>query len=275
MIRVGVSGWTYPGWRGDFYPRGLPHRRELEYASRQLTSIEINGSFYSLQRPSSYARWRSEVPDDFVFAVKGGRFITHMKRLREVETPLANFFASGVLDLGDTLGPFLWQLPASLPFEAETLARFFDLLPRTTTEAARLALLHDDKVAGDRVWSGEVAERPLLHALEPRHPSFGDEGVASLVEEHDVALVVADSAGTWPSFDGAAGPFVYVRLHGDSELYASGYDDAALDRWAERIAGWTATGRDAYVYFDNDAKGFAPYDARRLLARLGGVPSST
>ena len=117
MIRVGISGWRYPPWRGDFYPKGLPQRRELEYAAGQLTSIEINGSFYSLQRPSSYAKWRSEVPDDFVFAVKGGRFVTHMKRLKDVEAPLANFFASGVLGLDNTLGPILWQLPATFAYD--------------------------------------------------------------------------------------------------------------------------------------------------------------
>jgi uncharacterized protein YecE (DUF72 family) len=268
VTRVGISGWTYPGWRGDFYPTGLPHRRELEYAAEQLTSIEINGSFYSLQRPSSYARWRSEVRDDFVFSVKGGRFITHLKKLRDVEVPLANFFASGVLNLGSALGPFLWQLPATSTYDAEVLRDFFALLPRTTTEAARLALRHDDKLTGDRLWSGEVEERPLHHALEPRNPTFGTDEALALFAEHDVALVVADSAGKWPRFDAAVGPIVYVRLHGDTELYTSGYSDEAIDAWAERLAGWTGSGRDAYVYFDNDAKGFAPHDARRLIARL-------
>lgn len=273
MIRVGISGWRYPPWRGDFYPDGLPQRRELEYASRQLTSIEINGSFYSLQRPSSYRQWRAEVPEDFVFAVKGGRYITHLKRLRDVEIPLANFFASGVLGLGPTLGPVLWQLPANLPFDAQVLAGFLELLPRTTTEAAQLALLHDGKLAGDRLWSGQIDERPLRHAIEPRHPGFGCEESAALLRQHDVALVVADSAGRWPCFGAALGPFVYVRLHGDTELYTSGYSDQALDQWTGRLNEWMADGRDAYVYFDNDAKGFAPHDARRLLDRLGGRPA--
>ena len=165
MIHVGISGWRYAPWRGDFYPKGLPQRRELEYAAQQLTSIEINGSFYSLQRPSSYAKWRSEVPDDFVFAVKGGRFISHMKRLSDVEAPLANFFASGVLALDNTLGPILWQLPATFAYDETVVRDFFALLPRTTTEAAQLATRHDDKVSGDKLWSGEVAERPT--ALRP------------------------------------------------------------------------------------------------------------
>src|SRR5919107_1922375 len=136
--RVGISGWRYAGWRGDFYPTGLAQRRELEYAAQRMTSIEINGSFYSLQRPSSYASWREQTPEGFVFAVKGGRFISHLKRLVDVETPLANFFASGVLALGPKLGPVLWQLPENLPYDAERLADFFDLLPRTTTAAGVL-----------------------------------------------------------------------------------------------------------------------------------------
>ena len=275
QVRVGISGWTYAGWRGDFYPAGLPHRRELAYAAGELTSIEINGSFYSLQRPTSYARWRSEVPQDFVFAVKGGRFITHLKRLREVRVPLANFFASGVLELGATLGPLLWQLPATLRFDPDVLDEFLALLPRTTTQAAALAREHDEKVSGVKLWSGvdgstEVVDRPLRHALEPRHESFGTPEALDLLAAHDVALVVADSAGKWPRFEQAVGPIVYVRLHGDTELYASGYTDEALDAWARQLEEWTADGRPGYVYFDNDIKGYAPHDARRLITRLAG-----
>src|SRR4051812_26391249 len=152
-VRVGISGWRYPAWRGDFYPKGLPQRRELEYAASKLTSIEVNGSFYSLQRPSSYATWRTEATaarEDFVFAVKGGRFVTHMKRLRDVDTALANFFASGVLALGSALGPVLWQLPENLRFDAGVVDDFFGRLPRTTVEAASLARHHDAKVPDDR-----------------------------------------------------------------------------------------------------------------------------
>jgi uncharacterized protein YecE (DUF72 family) len=268
VTRVGISGWRYAPWRGDFYPEGLPQRRELEYAASQLTSIEINGSFYSLQRPSSYARWRSEVPEGFVFAVKGGRFITHMKRLRDIEAPLANFFASGVLGLGETLGPILWQLPATFPYDEQVLSDFCALLPRTTTEAAELATRHDDKVTGDKLWTGEVEERPLHYALEPRHLSFADAGAVAHLASCDMALVVADSAGKWPRFEQAVGPIVYVRLHGDTELYASGYTDRALEEWAGKLREWTADGREAYVYFDNDMKGYAPHDARRLIALL-------
>ncbi|WP_246456309.1 DUF72 domain-containing protein [Nocardioides mesophilus] len=244
-------------------------RAELAYAAERMTSIEINGSFYSLQRPSSYASWRDQTPADFVFAVKGGRFITHMKRLRDVEGPLANFFASGVLALGPKTGPFLWQLPPTLGFDEELLAGFLAQLPRTSTEAAALAARHDDRLSGDRLLVQADADRPLRHALEVRHESFADPAATKVLEEHDVALVVADTAGRWPQLDRPTSDFVYVRLHGDKELYASGYSPAALDRWAGCCADWAAGGRDVYVYFDNDIKGYAPHDAMALIDRVG------
>ena len=267
-VRVGISGWRYPAWRGDFYPRGLPQRRELEYAAARLTSVEINGSFDSLQRPESYRRWRSEVPADFEFAVKGGRFITHLKRLRDVETPLANFFASGVLELGPTLGPVLWQLPERLTFDADVLDGFLGLLPRTTREAAALAARHDDKVPDDRAVTTTDRDRPLRHALEFRSPTFADEAAYDLLRGHGVASVVADTAGRWPKVLEVTSDLVYVRLHGDRELYASGYSPRALDEWAERCRAWADEGLDVYVYFDNDVKGHAPHDAVALLERL-------
>ncbi|MDT7597032.1 MAG: hypothetical protein QOJ06_2578 [Pseudonocardiales bacterium] len=281
--RVGTSGWRYPPWRGTFYPPGLAHRRELEYLSRLVNTVELNGSFYSLQRPSSYQSWAAETPDDFVFAVKGGRFITHMKKLRDVHTPLANFFASGMLALGAKLGPFLWQLPPSLPFDAARLARFFDLLPRSTAAAAALAQQHDERLEG-RAWTSTDVDRPLRHALEVRHPSYRDPALIELLRAHGVALVVADTAGIWPYLEDITADFVYVRLHGDSELYVSGYTDVALDVWAQRIRGWQAGEsprtdhtiatpapvhpRDVFVYFDNDAKVHAPTDAISLARRL-------
>lgn len=269
---VGVSGWRYPRWRGDFYPPGLPHRLELTYAAERMTSVEVNGSFYSLQRPSSYAAWRQAVPAGVLFAVKGGRFITHMKSLRDVETPLANFFASGVLALGGQLGPVLWQLPARLTFDAGRLADFFTLLPRTTADAARLAARHDDKIAEDRVLTTCEVDVPLRHALEPRHDSFDTSEARALCAEHGVAMVIADSAGTWPVMDDATSDFRYVRLHGETELYASGYTDASLDRWAATCRQWLDEGHDVHVYFDNDARGHAPHDAVRLVRRLGLHP---
>jgi uncharacterized protein YecE (DUF72 family) len=267
-IRVGISGWRYAAWRGDFYPRGLVQRRELEYAARLLTSIEINGSFYSLQRPSSYSSWREQTPDDFVFAVKGGRFITHLKKLSDVEVPLANFFASGVLALGPKLGPILWQLPETLRFDPELLARFFSLLPRTTLEAAALATRHDDKVREDRVLLTTDADRPIRHALEFRSETFCRPEAFALLREHDIACVVADTARRFPRAEEVTSDIVYVRLHGDKELYASGYGPAALDEWAAKCRSWAENG-EVFVYFDNDIKGYAPHDAMGLIARLG------
>ncbi len=268
-VRIGISGWRYAGWRGSFYPPGLQQRRELEYAGERFSSIEINGSFYSLQRPSSYASWRAETPDDLVFAVKGGRFITHMKKLAGVETALANFFASGLLALAPKLGPLLWQLPPMLGFNAERLAAFFELLPRTTGEAAVLATQHDDKIPPDRALTTAAVDLPIRHALEVRHDSFATPAAVELLRRHDVAFVVADTAGKWPLVEEVTSDFTYVRLHGADELYVSGYTDEALDRWAEKVRRWTERELDTYVYFDNDAKVHAPYDAMNLMRRLG------
>jgi uncharacterized protein YecE (DUF72 family) len=268
-IRIGISGWSYAGWRGSFYPPGLLQRRELEHAASRLGSIEVNGSFYSLQRPSSYATWRAQTPDDTVFAVKGGRFITHMKRLAGVETALANFFASGLLALGPKLGPVLWQLPPTFRFDAGRLTDFFALLPRTTEQAAELARHHDAKLPDDRALTVAEDDRPLRHALEVRHDSFCSEEAVALLREHRIALVVADTAGKWPLVKEVTSDFVYVRLHGADELYVSGYTDEALDRWAAKVLAWDAAGLDTYVYFDNDVKVHAPYDALALMRRCG------
>lgn len=266
-IRIGTSGWRYPPWRGVFYPPKLVHRRELEYLSGLMNTVEINGSFYSLQRPSSYRTWREQTPEDFVFAVKGGRFITHMKRLGDIDTPLANFFASGVLALGPKLGPFLWQLPPTLPFDPDLLTRFFDKLPRTTTAAADLATHHDERVK-DRSLTSAERHAPLRHALEVRHPSFTDPAFPDLLRAHDIALVIADAAADWPYLEQVTADFVYIRLHGSTELYTSGYTDEALDEWATKIRTWTVDGLDVYAYFDNDAKVKAPRDALALAERL-------
>ena len=284
-IRVGISGWSYAGWRGRFYPKGLRHSAELGYASREIDTIEINGTHYSLQRPESFARWHDATPAGFVFAVKGSRFITHLKQLRNVETPLANFFASGVLRLDDKLGPFLWQFPPRFRFDRERLENFFSMLPRDTESAAALARRHDHRLAG-RAWTDTKRRRPLRHAIEIRHESFLDPEFIALLRRHHVALVFANSV-EWPFAEDIAADFVYLRLHGSEELYASGYTDQALDRWAARIRRWAngsqpddakliAPGtapakrgaRDVFVYFDNDAKVRAPADARSLAAKL-------
>ena len=265
--RVGISGWTYAPWRGVFYPKGLAHRRELAYASQRLSSIEINGSFYSLHKPASYRNWHDQTPDDFVFSVKGPRFITHLKKLADVDTPLANFFANGLLALGDKLGPVLWQLPPTLGFDAQRLANFFTRLPRSTGEAAWLARHHDDRVH-DRALVDALADRALRHALEVRHRTFLAPTFLPLLREHDIAIVVADTAGKWPKIVDTTTDFAYVRLHGDKELYTSGYSPAALDSWARTVSGWTGRGQDAFVYFDNDVKVHAPFDAIALAQRL-------
>jgi uncharacterized protein YecE (DUF72 family) len=265
--RMGISGWRYPPWRGEFYPRGLPQRDELRYAAERLSSIEINGSFYSLQRPSSYQRWRDETPDDFVFAVKGGRFITHMLALRDTRAALANFFASGVLALGPKLGPVLWQLPERLRFDAAQLDEFLALLPRTTAEAVALTRDHDARVEG-RMFTEIDTDRPIRHALEVRSETFAQDAAYDILRSHGVALVVADTAGRWPHLRELTSDFVYVRLHGAEELYSSGYTDAALRAWARDIRSWLDADRDVYVYFDNDMKVHAPFDALQLTTML-------
>ena len=290
QTRIGISGWTYAPWRGVFYPKGLTQKRELEYAATQFNSVEINGSFYSLQRPSSYQAWYDQTPADFVFAVKGGRFITHMKKLRGVEEPLANFFASGVLCLREKLGPILWQFGTNLGFDAPRFEAFFEMLPRETEAAANLAKNHGPQLKG-RAWTEADANRPIRYTVEVRHPSFMDPAFVDLLRKHDVALCIADTAGIFPYAEDLTSDFVYVRLHGAEQLYASGYTDPQLDWWAERICAWrTGTepadakrispkkpparrSRDVYVYFDNDAKVHAPFDAINLAARLGAGPA--
>lgn len=287
-IRIGISGWTYPGWRGDFYPRGLPARRELAFASRRFDTIEINGSFYSLQRPESYVKWRRATPAGFRFAVKGSRFITHNRKLRRAESAMANFFASGVLRLEEKLGPILWQLSSTLAFDEERLVGFVEMLPRTTRAAADLAGRHDDRVAG-RGSAPVMGNHRIRHAIEPRHASWFTAAFAQICRRHGIAIVISESAD-WPLTEEITAGFVYVRLHGSRETYASRYTDAELDRWAERIHSWSAgaqprdaakitdrkpparEGRDVFVYFDNDAKVNAPKDAARLARRLGVGP---
>ncbi|HEX6265663.1 MAG TPA: DUF72 domain-containing protein [Burkholderiales bacterium] len=267
MIRVGISGWRYAPWRGVFYPRDLAQRRELEYCGLHFPTVEINGSFYSLQRPEYYEAWYRETPPGFVFAVKGSRYITHMLRLTNIEKPLANFYASGVLALKDKLGPFLWQFPEMFHFNPERLEAFFRLLPRNTKQALALARKRDARMTG-RARLAIDANRRLRHAVEVRHESFVDEHFVSLLKKHGIGLVVADTAGRWPKLFDVTADFVYVRLHGDKEIYASGYTSRALDEWSARICEWHRRA-DVYVYFDNDVKVRAPYDAQALMRKLG------
>ena len=257
----------------------------MEFASRALSSIEINGSFYSLQRPESYAAWYASTPPNFVFSVKGNRYITHILRLRDIDRPLANVFASGVLNLREKLGPFLWQFPPSFRYEPEQLEHFLSLLPRDSQQALELARKREPHMKG-RTRLAIDQNRKLRHAMEIRHPSFVDASFVNLLRKYQVALVVADTAGKWPYQEDVTSDFLYLRLHGDQELYASGYTESALDRWAARIRAWRegsepidaqriagksteAASRDVYCYFDNDTKVKAPFDARRLIDKLG------
>jgi len=268
VIRIGISGWRYEPWRQVFYPEGLPQRRELEFCARHFPTVEINGSFYSLQRPEYYQDWYDETPPGFLFAVKGSRYITHMLRLTKIEKPLANFFASGILNLREKLGPFLWQFPPMFTYRPERLEPFFEMLPRNTEQALSLARKRDARMTG-RARLAIDARRPLRHAVEIRHPSFVSEDFLRLLRKHRIGLVVADTAGKWPKMFHATDDFVYVRLHGDIQIYTSGYSSRALASWARRIRGWDRDGLDVYVYFDNDVKVRAPFDALNLMAKLG------
>ena len=286
-VRIGISGWRYAGWRGDFYPARLRQDDELSYASRHFDTIEINGTHYSLQRPEFFARWHDETPADFVFAVKASRFITHMKQLRDIEAPLANFFAQGVLRLAGKMGPFLWQFSPRFRFDAEKLDHFLGLLPRTIEAAAALAKQHDYRLTA-RAWTQAETRIQLRHAIEIRHPSFLGREFVAVLRRHNIALVFADTVD-WPYAEDVTADFLYLRLHGSEELYVSGYSDDALDGWAARIRSWSTGGepndaklvdpdtrpprqpRDIYVYFDNDVKVRAPYDAQSLRRKLSDL----
>ncbi len=288
-IRIGTSGWRYRHWRGPFYPAGLQQRRELEFIAQTFPTVEINGTFYSLQRPSSFERWAAETPDDFLFALKGGRFLTHMKKLIGVETALANFFASGLFALGEKLGPILWQLPPQLSFnDPARFAAFFKLLPRSTKAAARLARRCDERMlAPGRSLLKAAADVPLRHAIEIRHESFATPAFLALLRQHDIGLVVADTV-EWPLLLDVTSDLVYVRLHGSEKLYWSGYESDAIDIWARRLIAWAAgevpplggaarfagapvadsRPREVFVFFDNDAAVRAPHDAQALQSRI-------
>lgn len=282
-VRIGLSGWTYKSWRGHFYPKGLPRRSELAHVGSVFATVEINGTFYSMQRPDAFARWAAATPEDFVFAVKGPRFLTHMKRLNDVVAPLGNFIASGVLRLGRKLGPILWQLPPNFHFDPARLDAFFSLLPRDVTAAAACGRKHDHRLKA-RAWLRTPHPQRLRHALEVRHRSFCVPEFVELLRRHDVALVCADTVD-WPLLMDLTSDFVYCRLHGSRELYRSGYTADELAQWAQRIRAWrdgrpmrdgsfagraaAALPRDVFVYFDNTDKLMAPRDALALMRCLG------
>jgi uncharacterized protein YecE (DUF72 family) len=265
-IFVGTSGWIYPHWRGRFYPRDLPESEWLSFLSTRLSSVEVNATFYRMQRLESFVRWRESVSSELVFAVKASRYVTHLRKLGGGVEPIANFFAQGLLALGAQLGPILWQLPPTLGFDAARADAFFRALPRDVRAAERLARRHDARVNGrDLLRAPDGRDAQVRHALEVRHPSWLSDEALALLEAHDIALVTADTAGRHPRSLARTADFVYLRLHGSRELYGSQYNDAELDEWAA----WLRSQRgDRFVYFDNDARAYAPVDASRLLALL-------
>jgi len=283
-VRVGISGWTYPPWRKTFYPDKLAQHKELAHASSIFPSIEINGTFYSLQKPESFDKWADETPADFVFSVKAPRYVTHIQRLKEAEAPLANFLASGPLKLGSKLGPIFWQLPPNFKFDAKRIEEFLKLLPHDTKSAARLAKNHDGWME-KRAWTKTDEERPLRHAMEVRHESFKTPEFIDLLRKYDVALVCADTV-EWPRMMDVTSDFVYCRMHGPETLYENGYDVKTLEQWAGRVARWArgkepddaervtaaangkSKARDVFVYFDIDKKVLSPANAQEMMKRV-------
>jgi uncharacterized protein YecE (DUF72 family) len=267
---IGTSGWIYKHWNGVFYPPDVPAKRQLAYMASRFSTVEVNGTFYSLSTPRAFECWRASVPRDFTFAIKASRYITHMLKLKNADAALGNFFAQGLLLLGAQLGPILWQLPPNLHFDREKARNFFRALPMTMIDAEKIAKGHDHRLKFAPVLRApDGRHRRLRHALEIRHASWLCEDALTLMAEHDVALVTADTADHHPlSIERTTDTFAYVRLHGARKLYASRYTDDELDQWAELVDGWRARGSDVYVYFDNDDKAYAPGDAARLSSRL-------
>jgi uncharacterized protein YecE (DUF72 family) len=260
-IRVGVGGWTFEPWRGSFYPKGLPRRRELEFASRKLGSIEINGTYYGSQKPESFAKWRDETPEGFVFAVKGPRFTTNRRVLAEAGESIERFFASGVTMLEEKLGPINWQFAPTKKFDPADFGAFLALLPK------------------------RADGRPLRHAVEVRHESFKTAEFVALAREHGVAVVVAGDS-RYPQIGDPTAPFIYARIMGTQEAEATGYAGAALDRWAIRAKAWAkglspsdletvtepvacSSGRDVFLYVISGFKPRNPMAAMKLIERIG------
>jgi uncharacterized protein YecE (DUF72 family) len=249
VIRVGVGGWTFEPWRGVFYPAGLRQADELKHSSRHLTAIEINATFYGSQKPASFSKWHDETPDDFMFSLKGPRYAVNRRVLAEAGESIARFFTTGLDQLGDKLGPILWQLAATKQFQPDDITAFMALLPE------------------------KLGERRLRHALEVRHESFRDPAFLDTARRHNIAAVFADADKYPTPLDAADVPtadFVYARLQRCAEAVDTGYDGAALDAWAEVARGWADGGRrDVFVYFISGAKVRAPAAAMALIERLG------
>ncbi len=242
-IRIGIGGWVFPPWRGAFYPKGLRQAEELAYASRQVSAIEINGTFYRTQTPASFRKWHDQTPDDFIFSLKGPRFLTYRGELASAEPFMQRFFQSGFLELGDKLGPILWQFAPTTRFDAEDFGGFLALLPR------------------------ELGGRAIRHVVEVRHPSFHTPEFIDLLRGRRIAVAWVDDP-KYPPFEDQTADFAYLRLRRSSQNEETGYPPAALDDWAARLGQWSAAGRDCFFYFINGAKIRAPAAAQALLQRL-------
>jgi uncharacterized protein YecE (DUF72 family) len=244
-IYVGVGGWTFEPWRDNFYPKGLSQAKELHYASRQLTAIEVNGTFYSSFKPPTFAKWRDETPDGFVFSLKGPRYVTQRSgSLAETGPGIERFLGSGLTELGDKLGPILWQFAPFKAFDADDFAAFLKLLPQ------------------------EIGGRALRHVVEVRHQSFRAPAFFDLLREYRAAVAIVDDE-KHPAFDELTGDFIYLRLRRCAEDEPTGYPPAALDAWADRANGWASEGHDVFLYFINGAKVRAPAAAQAFIERLG------
>ena len=245
-IHVGIGGWTYEPWREIFYPKGLPHKNELEFASRRLSSIEINGTYYSTFKPASWIKWREETPEGFVFSVKASRYCTNRKELSGAGESVARFIDQGIVALQDRLGPINWQFMATKKFDAEDFEAFLKLLPR------------------------EVGGLKLRHALEVRHESFADPRFYDLARRYQAAIVFADDED-FPAIDEPTAGFTYARIMRAREEVETGYTHAELDAWARRAKAWAKHG-DVFLYFIAGAKLRNPAAAEALIARVGGLP---
>jgi uncharacterized protein YecE (DUF72 family) len=287
---VGISGYSYNHWQGLFYPDDLPKAHRREFAASQFNAVEINGSFYGMIPAPAWVRYREAAKDhSFRWAVKGNRYITHTRKMKD-RTALANFFASGVLELGETMGPILWHVPPRTNWHPELFSRFLSWLPKDSDSAYRLAREHDAKVEQPQLTG--AYQGPLTHVIEVRSRVMLLPEMFDMLAEHEVGFALTDSAGSWPYAEEVTGPVVYCRLHGHEQTYVSRYSDEQLDWWAKRARAWMAgkpwnspvlmrdparqdqRRHDVYFFFDNDGRGHAPFDARRLAERLDAVPAT-
>ena len=266
VVRTGTAGWVFEPWRGTFFPRGLVQKKELAYASARLGSIEINATFRANQKPESFLKWAGETPERFVFSVNGPQLVTHIKRLRNCETELANFFASGPLALGARLGPFVWQLPPNLVFDAEVLETFLYMLPRTAEELVALAGKSDQRLKS-QPYLETAGIGPIRHAIELRNSSFDRPEVTALLSRHNVARVIADTLDN-PDRTLTA-DFAYCRLQGPARADAQGYGEADIAAWADMCRQWSDAGKDVFAYFVQEDKLHAPANAIALRQALG------